>query len=84
MTTKNTIVTHTERDVIFVPIESIHANDSISWVYRQMANRAVRQQVLTDMRNDNQIIITAGLDEGDAVLMNIPPEPEALRFISLD
>lgn len=83
MTTKNTIITHTEQDVLFVPIESIHANDSISWVYRQIQNRFVRQQIATGIRNENQIIIAAGLEEGDIVLMNTPPDPETLRLIPL-
>ncbi len=83
MTTKNTIITHTEKDVVFIPIESIHANDTISWVYRQQANRIFRQEVITGIRNENQIIIKEGLAAGDAVLLNVPPEPETLRLALL-
>jgi HlyD family secretion protein len=84
MTTKNTIVTHVQQDVLFIPIEAIHASDSIAYVFRQYQGRTVRQQVLTGIRNDNQIVISEGLDEGDQVLLTLPPDPEDIRLISLN
>jgi multidrug efflux pump subunit AcrA (membrane-fusion protein) len=84
MTTKNTIVTHVERDVLFMPIEAIHATDSIAYVFKQHQGRTVRQQVLTGMRNDNQIVISEGLNEGDQVMLTLPPAPEDIRLISLN
>ncbi len=83
MTTKNTIITHVEKNVLFLPIEAIHANDSISWVYRQQQGRTFRQQVETGLRNDNQIIIARGLDQGDVVLLSVPEKPEELRWVEL-
>lgn len=83
MTTKNTIITYMEQDVVFVPIEAIHASDTVAWVYRQQSNRTVRQQVRTGIRNENQIVILEGLDEGDMILLSVPPEPETLRLVEL-
>jgi multidrug efflux pump subunit AcrA (membrane-fusion protein) len=83
MTTKNTIITHVEQDVLFVPIEAIHGDPSLTWVYKQAGNRVVRQQVRVDMRNDNQIIIAEGLEEGDLVLLTIPENPDELRLVEL-
>jgi HlyD family secretion protein len=83
MTTKNTIITHTEKDVLFVPIEAIHIADTVSYVFKQLANRAVRQQVITGMRNENQIIISQGLQEGDMIFLTIPGKPEDFKLTGL-
>lgn len=83
MTTKNTIIIHTEPDVLFVPIEAIHGDNSLTWVYRQSGNRVVRQQVVVGLRNENQIIIAEGLTEGDMVLLTIPENASALALIEL-
>lgn len=83
MTTKNTIITHVEQDVLFVPIEAIHGDPSLTWVYKQAGNRVVRQQVKAGMRNENQIIIAEGLEEGDLVLLTIPENPDELRLVEL-
>jgi HlyD family secretion protein len=83
MTTKNTIITHIEKDVLFIPIEAIHVSDSIPYVFKQHQNRTIRQQVLTGRRNENQIIITSGLNEGDIVFLTIPGKPEDFRLAEL-
>lgn len=83
MTTKNTIITYVEKDVLFLPIEAIHATDSITYVFKQQSGRPVRQQVVTGIRNENQIIVSEGLQEGDMVMLTVPPDPEEIRMIHL-
>lgn len=74
MTTKNVINTMVIPKVLYLPIESIHTEDSISFVY--MVNAALRRQVKTGQTNENQIIIKAGLKKGDEVYLS-PPENSA-------
>ncbi len=69
MTTKNQIITETIDSALFVPIESVHNNDSVSFVYTDHR----KQQVLTGKSNDEDIIIRAGLQKGDQVYL-YPPE----------
>ncbi len=83
MTTKNTIITQVERDVMFIPIEGIHLNDSITFVYKVLNNRPVRQQVITGIRNDNQIIIREGLEREDRIYLTVPADAAAIRLITL-
>lgn len=71
MTTKNIINTSVIPGVMFLPIECVHTADSISFVYR--VSGQYRQQVKTGAANENQIIITEGLKEGDEVYLS-PPE----------
>ncbi len=83
MTTKNTIITHVEEDVLFIPIEGIHALDTISYVFRCTGSRSQRQQVITGMRNENEIIIREGLTDSDMILLNVPPNADDLPLILL-
>jgi HlyD family secretion protein len=83
MTTKNTIITHTQRNVLFVPIDAIHLDDSINFVYKDQQARIIRQQVTTGIRNDNFIIITEGLDAGENIYLSIPGKPEDFRLSKL-
>jgi len=83
MTTKNTIITHVEEDVLYVPIEAIHTAGETTFVFKQLQNRPVRQEVITGMRNENQIIITEGLNEEDMVYLTVPADPEDVRLIEL-
>ncbi len=79
MTTKNQIITETIDSALFVPIESVHNNDSISFVYT--GHR--KQQVLTGKSNEEDIIIRAGLHKGDKVYL-YPPEGASswkIRFL---
>lgn len=76
MTTKNTIITETIDSALFVPIESVHRNDSLSFVYKDHR----KQQVLAGKSNDNDIIIKAGLKEGDKIYLQAPEGAEKWRL----
>ncbi len=73
MTTKNKILTSIVDSVLFVPIEAIFNNDSVTFVYKKNGSSAIRQQVVVGQSNENEIIVKAGLSEKDEVLL-IPPE----------
>lgn len=68
MTTKNIIITDVIDSVLFVPIECIHSNDSLSYVYQGSR----KQQVILGKSNENEIIIRAGLEEGDEIYLMAP------------
>jgi len=69
MTTNNMIITDIIDTAVFIPIECVHSNDSITYVY---ATRD-KQQVVTGKSNENEIVIRAGLDDIDEIYL-IPPE----------
>ena len=69
MTTKNIILTDLIDSVVFVPIECVHSQDSISYVVK--GNR--KKQVVVGKSNENEIIIRAGLEEGEKIYL-VPPE----------
>ncbi len=69
MTTKNIILTDLIDSVVFVPIECVHSQDSISYVVQ--GNR--KRQVVVGKSNENEIIVRAGLEEGEEIYL-VPPE----------
>ena len=69
MTTKNVIITKIIDEALYVPIECVYATDSISYVVT--GNK--RQQIIPGISNENEIIIEAGLEEGDELYL-LPPE----------
>lgn len=83
MTTKNTIITYTQKEMMYIPLEALHVSDSLTFVYKQQAARIIRQQVRTGLRNENQIIIQEGLSEGEMIFLTIPGKPEDFRLTTL-
>lgn len=76
MTTSNQIITTTFEDVLYLPLEAIHVNDSIPFVYKK---NGVKQIVVVGESNENEIIIEQGLEEEDKVFLTIPENPEKYK-----
>lgn len=73
MTTSNQIVTRSFDDVLYVPLEAIHPEDSISYVY---TTRNRKQVVMTGHQNENYIIVEKGLNENDEIYLSVPENTE--------
>ncbi len=69
MTTKNIIITDVIDSALYLPIECIHSEDSISYV---VAGK-YKKQVIVGKSNENEIIIKAGLEAGEDVYL-VPPD----------
>jgi len=84
MTTGNSVLTSTVKDVLYVPLEAVATVGNETFVYRRAGRaRIVRQQVLTRAMNDDQIIVVNGLKEGDEVLLTPPVEGTSLPIRKL-
>lgn len=71
MTTSNTIQTNDVAEVLYLPIESLFSNDSLSYVYLA-GDKKIRQIVEPGDKNENYVVIKQGLSEGQEVLLNVP------------
>lgn len=80
MTTKNEIMTSGYDSVLFIPLDCVQSNDSISYVYAG----SYRKQVILGPSNENEVIIRAGLEEGEEVYLVPPAEAEKNKLIRLD
>ncbi|OYT13019.1 MAG: RND transporter [Bacteroidetes bacterium 4572_114] len=79
MTTKNIIITDIIDSVFYIPLEAIHNNDSITYVFMDQGNRIMKQEVEIGQSNENEIIINKGLDIDDEVYLSIPPGADDLE-----
>ncbi len=70
MTTGNKIITKVFNDVIYVPLESVHAGtDSIPYVF---TGKGTRQIVILGESNNEDIIIEQGIGQGTSVWLSTP------------
>jgi len=81
MTTSNSIIIQSLNDVLFIPLEAVHTNDSLSFVYRKNGSKQI---VVLDESNENEIIVEAGLDENDKILLSIPEDAEDQKYVGLE
>jgi multidrug efflux pump subunit AcrA (membrane-fusion protein) len=82
MTTSNQVLTNTLKDVLFVPLECVHS-DSITYVYKKTANGVVKQEVIIDVANDENVVIKYGLKEGEELFLTIPDNTDKLVIVEL-
>ncbi|MCK9398500.1 MAG: efflux RND transporter periplasmic adaptor subunit [Bacteroidales bacterium] len=80
MTTKNEVLTSSVDSVLFIPLDCVQSNDSMSYVY--VGNS--RKQVIPGLSNENEVIIRAGLEAGEEVYLVPPTDAEKSKLIRLD
>ncbi len=76
MTTMNKIVTNVIDKALYIPIECIQNNEEMAYVYTSRA----RRQVIVGASNENEIVIKAGLDEGEEIYLVPPENAESYRI----
>jgi len=73
MTTSNRIIIKRIDSAQYIPLECLHTqNDTITYVYKKAGLSAAKQEVLLGERNNNAVIIQAGLKTDDKVYLTVP------------
>lgn len=80
MTTSNTISTNTLKKVLSVPIESVHAEGTKSFVYKKKGNAIVKQAVKTAASNETHIVVLNGLMANEEVYLSTPKDTLGLKW----
>lgn len=83
MTTSIEIVTNTFDDVAFIPLEALFS-DSLSFVYKKVGRKIVKQEVIVGLTNDTEIIIDYGLEPDDEILLTPPANDKEVELILVD
>lgn len=78
MTTSNEIVVETLEESIYIPLETVHSEDSITYVYKKDGGSAVRQEVRLGLLNDNFGVVEEGLGLEDVLLLSVPENGEEM------
>jgi multidrug efflux pump subunit AcrA (membrane-fusion protein) len=79
MTTQCNIIIETIPDVLYIPLEALFSDDTISYVY----TNNIRQEVAAGRSNDNFVIIEKGLQQSQKVLLSVPENPNNYKFVLL-
>jgi hypothetical protein len=84
MTTSNIIQTGTYEDTLFIPSEAVFKNDSLHFVYLKKNNNIFKQVVDLGEENENFVLVSEGLNEGDELLLNTPENPDELTLQGME
>lgn len=78
MTTSNQIVTASFKDVVYIPIEALFGNDTMTYVYK---TNGIQQVVVAGEMNENYRIIEQGLQEGDELYLSAPENVGRFKLV---
>lgn len=81
MTTSNSIVTKVYDEVLYLPLEAVRANDSVTYVYTKHKEKQI---VVLGESNENFIIIEQGLSAGEVVYLSTPDDPDSFPYVGLE
>jgi HlyD family secretion protein len=84
MTTSNKILANKLDSVLYIPLESLHSqSDTITYVYKVEGLNVVKQEVVIDVSNANDVVIKAGLALNDKVYLSNPigQEGESIKLL---
>ncbi len=81
MTTSNQIITNTYEDVLFLPLEAVHSNDSLSYVYTKGGKKQI---LVLGPTNENHVIIEQGLEKGEEAYLTVPENAENYKYEGLE
>jgi hypothetical protein len=79
MTTANAVLTSTLKNALSVPLEAISISDEVTYLFKREGGKTIRQEVITGIMNDDEIVVLKGVKEGDDVLLTPPTTLEGVE-----
>ena len=83
MTTSNQIKIASVENALSVPLETIHAEDSLTFVYKREGLDVVLQEVKIGLVNENEVIIERGLNDKDELYLSVPSDTSGIDQIRI-
>ncbi|MEO7997150.1 MAG: HlyD family efflux transporter periplasmic adaptor subunit [Gemmatimonadaceae bacterium] len=83
MTTSNAVETYSIPNALFIPIEAVHSDSTLAYVFKKSGSRTIKQQVETGAMNDNEVVVLQGLTETDRVLLSPPADRDKMELVKL-
>lgn len=79
MTTSNKIMIERIDEALQVPLEAVHAVDSLSFVFKKDGLSPVMQQVELGLINENSVVIHRGVSTSDQLYLTVPSDTSGIR-----
>lgn len=84
MTTSNRIVVSELDEATYIPLEAVHAADSLNYVFVRRGTGIARQEVQLGAFNENETVVVAGLGSEDHVYLSLPADTAGIALSRLD
>jgi HlyD family secretion protein len=81
MTTSNAILIARLDSVRSIPLECVHGNDSMTFVYKK---NGMKQVVVLGESNENEVIVEQGLQAGEKIYLSVPEDAEKMKLAGED
>ena len=81
MTTSNMVITQVLDSVRFIPLEAVHANDSLTYVFTRDGKKQV---VVLGESNENHIVVDMGLKKGQKLYLSMPENPDNFKYAGME
>jgi hypothetical protein len=82
MTTSNEILIEDYTEALSIPLDALF-KDSLTFIYRKVNSKIIKQEVLAGPSNGISVLILAGLSDQDEFLLNPPPVLDGISHASL-
>lgn len=83
MTTSNEILVAQKQESLYIPLECLHAQDSISYVFLEQGGSITRQEIEAGLINENDVEILSGLSLESKVYLSMPADTSGLSMVRL-
>ena len=84
MTTSNRVIVNRVPDAMYIPLETIHVQDSTSFVFKKDGLYPVMQEVDLGLMNENEVIVHRGLSMDDVVYLSVPQDTVGIERYYLE
>lgn len=84
MTTSNRIIVDRLSDAMYIPLESIHVQDSTSFVFKKSGLSMVMQEVDLGIMNENEVVVHRGLSLNDVIYLSLPDDTAGTERVFLE
>lgn len=84
MTTSNEILVAAKEESLFIPLECLHAQDSISYVFVDQGGNIARQEIQAGLINENDVEILKGLSTEHKVYLSMPGDTSGLSLLRIE
>lgn len=84
MTTSNSVLVKRLENALIIPLESIHSNDVISYVFKKDGISTIRQQIQLGDINETSGVVLKGLSNSDKIYLSSPADTTGLSWNFLE
>ncbi|MBO6585133.1 MAG: efflux RND transporter periplasmic adaptor subunit [Gracilimonas sp.] len=84
MTTSNRVIVNRVPDAMYIPLETIHVQDSTSFVFKKDGLSPVMQEVELGLMNENEVIVHRGLSIDDVIYLSVPQDTAGIERLYLE